>query len=187
MRALASVASGALLAVGVLAPLPAPAAPAAAYSPVSVAASTTVAARTARIDKARLRIPALGVNAGVIPVGVTRSGELAIGTSVTNVYRWGRGVRPGQRGSAVLAGHTWSRGDGVFDRLGALRRGARVLVGVHVFRVTRVRKVRSLSRSEVQGLYSDRGRSRLVLITCGDRNNTTGVYRSRILVYAEKV
>lgn len=136
---------------------------------------------------ARLVIPAIGVNAGMIPVGVNRRGELAIGRSVRDVYRWRHGVFPGQRGSAVLAGHTWSRGDGVFDRLGRLRRGDRIRVGAARFRVTRVQRVRSLTAEQVRELYSDRGAPRLVLITCGDRNNLTGIYRTRILVRARKV
>lgn len=132
----------------------------------------------------RLSVPAIGVDAGIVPVGVTRRGELAIGRSVRDVYRWRDGVVPGQDGSAVLAGHTWSKGAGVFDRLGRLEEGDRVAVGRNRFEVTRVRRVRDLSRSEVAALFSDRGKPRLVLITCGDRNNTTGVYRTRIIVHA---
>ena len=132
----------------------------------------------------RLSIPAIGVDAGIIPVGVTSAGHLAVGSSVRDVYRWRAGVLPGQQGSAVLAGHTWSKGPGVFDRLGALEVGDRVVVGRNRFLVTRVRRVREMSRSEVAALFSDRGKARLVLITCGDRNNLTGVYRSRIIVSA---
>ena len=84
----------------------------------------------------------------------------------------------------MLAGHTWSKGRGVFDRLGRLEAGDRVAVGRNRFEVTRVRRVADLSRSEVAALFSDRGKARLVLITCGDRNNTTGVYRTRIIVNA---
>ena len=133
----------------------------------------------------RLSIPAIGVNAGIIPVGVTKAGHLAIGRSVRDVYRWRRGVLPGQRGSAVLAGHTWSKGPGVFDDLGRLRPGNVVVVGRNRFVVTRVRKVTGLSRKAVAGLFSDRGKPRLVLITCGDRNDLTGVYRTRIIVNAK--
>jgi LPXTG-site transpeptidase (sortase) family protein len=132
----------------------------------------------------RLWIPAIGVNAGIIPVGVTRSGQLAVGRSVREVYRWRDGVLPGQAGSAVLAGHTWSQGPGVFDRLGRLEPGDRVHVGTSRFEVTRVRRVRDLSRRAVAALFSDEGRPRLVLITCGDRDNRTGVYRTRIIVNA---
>lgn len=132
----------------------------------------------------RLSIPAIGVDAGIIPVGVTRAGHLAIGRSVRDVYRWRDGVVPGQRGSAVLAGHTWSRGAGVFDDLGRLRPGNRVVVGRNRFEVTRVRRVTGMTRDAVAALFSDRGSPRLVLITCGDRNDTTGVYRTRIIVNA---
>ncbi len=141
-------------------------------------------ARTSAAMLGRLSIAAIGVEAGIIPVGVTKRGELAIGRSVRDVYRWREGVVPGQEGSAVLAGHTWSKGPGVFDRLGRLEVGDRVAVGRNRFEVTRVRRVRQMSRSEVAALFSDRGPARLVLITCGDRDNTTGVYRTRIIVNA---
>lgn len=149
-------------------------------------------ARTPEVDGraaalGRLSIPAIGVNAGIIAVGVTRAGHLAIGTSVRDVYRWRHGVLPGQRGSAVLAGHTWSKGPGVFDNIGRLKPGNRIIVGENRFKVTRVRKVTGLSREAVAALFSDRGRARLVLITCGNRNNLTGVYRTRIIVNAKMV
>ena len=76
------------------------------------------------------------------------------------------------------------KGPGVFDRLGRLRVGDRVVVGRNRFAVTRVRRVRDMSRRAVAALFSDRGGPRLVLITCGDRNNRTGVYRTRIIVNA---
>ena len=47
-----------------------------------------------------------------------------------------------------------------------------------------MRRVTRMSRQEVAQLFSDRGPARLVLITCGDRNNLTGVYRTRIIVDA---
>jgi len=143
--------------------------------------------RTATAALGRLSIPAIRVNAGIIGVGVTRSGHLAIGGSVRDVYRWRDGVLPGQAGSAVLAGHTWSKGPGVFDNLGSLRIGNLVIVGKNRFKVTRVRRVTGMSSQEVSQLFSDRGKARLVLITCGDRNNLTGVYRTRIIVNAKKL
>ena len=154
-------------------------APAGAYP---VVASPDTTARSAATG--RLAIPAIGVDAGIIPVGVTRAGHLAIGRSVRDVYRWRSGVLPGQPGSAVLAGHTWSKGPGVFDDLGRLRPGNVVVVGRHRFEVTRVRRVTGMTRTGVAALFSDRGKPRLVLITCGDRNDLTGVYRTRIVVNA---
>ena len=161
---------------------------------VVVGVAAPAGARPAPLDRGagsallgRLSIPAIGVDAGILAVGVTRSGHLAIGGSVRDVYRWRDGVLPGQEGSAVLAGHTWSQGHGVFDDLGSLRPGHRVTVGTNRFEVTRVRRVRGMSPEEVAALFSDRGRARLVLITCGDRNDLTGVYRTRIIVSAKKL
>ncbi len=157
---------------------------------VATAVAAPAGARPAEPDVAsrpalgRLSIPAIGVDAGILAVGVTRSGRLAIGNSVRDVYRWRDGVLPGQLGSAVLAGHTWSRGPGVFDDLGRLRPGNVVAVGRNRFEVTRVRRVTDMSPQAVADLFSDRGRARLVLITCGDRNDLTGVYRTRIIVSA---
>ena len=65
--------------------------------------------------------------------------------------------------------------------------GNLVVVGANRFKVTRVRKVTGMSRQAVAELFSDRGKPRLVLITCGDRNNLTGVYRTRIIVNAKLV
>lgn len=163
-----------LVAAAVLAGAPAGAGP--------LATSSEATTRPAALG--RLSISAIGVDAGIIPVGVTRAGHLAIGRSVRDVYRWRSGVLPGQPGSAVLAGHTWSKGPGVFDKLGRLRPGNLVVVGRNRFEVTRVRRVTGMSRSAVAGLFSDRGKPRLVLITCGDRNDLTGDYRTRIIVNA---
>ena len=71
--------------------------------------------------------------------------------------------------------------------LGRLRPGNRVVVGRNRFKVTRVRRVTGMSREAVAALFSDRGKPRLVLITCGDRNNLTGVYHTRIIVNARKL
>lgn len=137
---------------------------------------------------APLRVPKLGITgASIIPVGVDAGGHLAVGPSVRSVYTWRDGVRPGQRGSAVIAGHTWSKGAGVFDRLGSMKVRDRFSVGRANFKVTSVERVRSMSSKRVRELFSDRGPARVVLITCGDRSAATGVYASRILVYAKKV
>lgn len=137
---------------------------------------------------APLRVPKLGIRgASIIPVGIDAGGRLAVGPSVRSVYTWRSGVRPGQPGSAVLAGHTWSRGAGVFDNLGDMAVRDRFSVGRARFKVTRVQRVRSMSSRQVRELFSDRGPARVVLITCGDRSAATGVYASRILVHATLV
>lgn len=137
---------------------------------------------------APLRVPKLGIGgASILPVGIDGGGHLAVGPSVSAVYTWRDGPRPGQPGSAVIAGHTWSKGAGVFDDLARMRKGDRFSVGRVRFKVTMVEKVRRMSAKQVRELFSDRGPSRVVLITCGDRSSVTGVYASRILVHAAKI
>ncbi len=154
---------------------------------VAAPASAQTAEARVVLTSARLTIDAINVDAGIQSVGVTGSGHLAIGRSVRNVYGWRDGTVPGQPGSAVLSGHTWSKGNGVFDNLGKLHRGDVVNVGRKRFKVTRVSTVRAMSHKAVAALFSDRGPARLVLITCGDRNDSTGVYRTRIIVHAKKL
>lgn len=142
---------------------------------------------TRHSGRGTLSVPRLGIKgARIVPVGVNGAGGLAVGGNVRDVFTWRDGVRPGQPGSAVLAGHTWSRGDGVFDNLGQLRVGDRVRVGRVTFRVSRSQRVRGMSQRQVQRLFSDRGPARVVLITCGDRSAATGVYATRIIVTATR-
>lgn len=158
--------------------------------PTRAEAGETSAGRASEraLGIAPLRVPKLGIGgASIIPVGIDGGGHLAVGPSISAVYTWRNGPRPGQPGSAVIAGHTWSKGDGVFDNLATLRKGDRFSVGRVNFRVTMVEKVRKMSGRQVRELFSDRGPSRVVLITCGDRSSVTGVYASRILVHAAKV
>jgi hypothetical protein len=54
----------------------------------------------------RLRIPAIGVDAPVLPVGVQSGGGLAIPPDPADVGWWAGGGFPGQpTGAVVLAGH----------------------------------------------------------------------------------
>ncbi|MGN0063727.1 MAG: class F sortase [Nocardioides sp.] len=177
MRAgLAATTSSALLVIGLLG---VPAATATADGPALERSGAAAAGQ-------RVRIARISVDAPVKAVGLRDDGSLAVGGSATTVYRWKDGVVPGQRGSAVLAGHTWEAGDGVFDHLSSLRRGNVVRVGKHRFKVTRKQRVRSLSDEQIAALYADTGRPRIVLITCGDRDDA-GTYHSRILVRARKI
>lgn len=139
----------------------------------------------------RLVVPKLHIRAAVEPLGKTASGAQAVPDSVSNVAWWKHGWLPGQLGNAVFAGHTWSQGDGVFDRLEALRRGDAVKVrNLHgkwlTFRVTRVDRdvAPNLSADKVAAIYTDRtDKPGVALITCGDFSG--GTYHSRIVVYAQ--
>jgi len=155
----------------------------------SPATAASAPARATRLD-----IPAIGVHAAVIEVGMS-GGAQAVTPSAHVVFHWRHGVVPGRRGSAVLAGHTCifapsCAGHGVFNRLGSLRHGnlIHVRVGKHTltFKVTSVHRHAHPSAKQVRSMYSTSGPSRLVLFTCGDPHSD-GEYGSHVVVRAKRV
>jgi hypothetical protein len=122
----------------------------------------------------RVRLPALGVDAPVAPVGVDDRGRMEVPFDVAMVgwYRFGPG--PGAAaGSAVLSGHVddSEQGYGAFHRLGGLAPGDPVEVdladgGVVAYRVETVTRVpkAQLPTGEV---FDRDGAPRLTLVTCG--------------------
>jgi LPXTG-site transpeptidase (sortase) family protein len=102
------------------------------------------------------------------------------------------GPRPGETGSAVIAGHYgWRKGaPAVFDGLRALAKGDKLFVegrdGIAVVFI--VRKVMTYGEnddaSDVFG--SSDGRAHLNLITCeGVWNKASGSYSNRLVVFAD--
>ncbi|WP_416955522.1 class F sortase [Nocardioides sp. T5] len=138
-----------------------------------------------------LRIPALGLYAPVVTVGLDARGALVPPADPRVVGWWEAGARPGSaRGTAVLAGHTVHDGGGVFDDLAGLQPGDTI----EVFTDRRaldftVRSVRDLGRAELAAragrLFATAGAPGLVLVTCTDwdgeryRGNTVVVARVR--------
>ena len=182
MSALTGVVVGALLLLaGAFWPAPnqvssSPAAVAAVADPAPAprvtAASSTPRPGTAPVG---LRIPALGVDVPVLPVGVDRdSGGMAIPEDVATVgwYRYGSG--PGAAaGSAVLSGHVDDReqGYGAFHKLGDLAPGDPVTVdladgGVVAYRVEAVSRFPKTDLP-VGEVFARDGAPRLTLVTCG--------------------
>ncbi len=105
---------------------------------------------------------------------------------------YGRGPRPGEAGSAVIAGHRGYRtGTAVFDELHALRPGDLVHVfdeagGTVAFRVRESRRYRPWSRRSEVFSASD-GRY-LNLITCaGEWDPAAGTHTERLVVFCEAV
>lgn len=126
-----------------------------------------------------IRIPSIGVQAPVVP------GNL--GGSIHKVY----GSVP-QLGSSVLIGHSYIRGGrgqgGVFDRLPQVRPGHRIFVGRREFVATKTVKVSVPQyRKMLPRLNSVRGERRVALVTCTNRNDSTGVYTKRLIVFTRLV
>lgn len=150
-------------------------------------AATTVAPE-------RLAIPALGLTARVVPVGV-RGDELDVPSDggVVGWYRFGPGL-DAPAGSMVIAGHvdTVERGRGAFFRLRELTPGARIeLAGGD----GRVRPYRVVAREEyrksavpLERFFARDGATRVALVTCGGPfDEKTRHYRDNVVVTAEPV
>jgi sortase (surface protein transpeptidase) len=140
-----------------------------------------------------LVIPAIGVRTPLVKLGRTPQGTLQVPPS-TSVAGWYTGSpRPGQIGSAVIAGHIDSyAGPGVFFRLRLLRPGDRVYVlradrSLAVFRVT-AEHTYPKDHFPTQAVYGPEPDAELRLITCGGVfDPATGSYLSNVVVYASEV
>jgi sortase (surface protein transpeptidase) len=142
---------------------------------------------------ARIEIPAIGVRAPVIRLGLNRDGSLEVPRRWGDTGWWSGGSRPGEPGPAVIAGHVDSKsGPAVFYRLGELRRGDRIRVlrrdGTAAdFAVRRLERhpKDAFPTAEVYGRTSGPA---LRLITCGGAfDRSSGHYTDNTIVFADPV
>ena len=142
----------------------------------------------------RIRVPALGVDSVVDPVGVAPDGQMALPDDVDRVGWYRFGPVPGADGSAVVAGHVDDReqGLGVLAPLREAAVGTEVVLTDAAGTTTRWR-VASRELITKQALPLDRlfvrtGPPRLTLITCGGPFLPEfGSYRDNVVVVAEPV
>ncbi|MFI1996272.1 class F sortase [Actinoplanes sp. NPDC020271] len=167
--------------------------PSAADTRVPIA-DGTVPAVTAVDRPARLRVPALGLDAAVDAVGIDpATGEFAVPPRVDRVgwYRYGPGFSA-DAGSIVIAGHVDSaaEGKGAFFRLGSLGDGDRITLTSddgkeRQFDVVARERYRKTA-IPLQKYFARDGAVRLTLITCGGPfDSKTRHYRDNVVVTAE--
>jgi hypothetical protein len=137
-----------------------------------------------------LTIPAIGVKAPIVNLGLNRNGTLQVPSSTTAVGWYTNSPRPGTTGSAVIAGHVDSRsGPGIFFWLRTMHRGERIYVRradgtLAVFTVTAVRTY-AKARFPTAMVYGPVPDAELRLITCGGTfDYARGSYLSNVVVYA---
>jgi len=137
----------------------------------------------------RLQLPAAGVDAAVVPVGVGPGRELAVPGDVHLLGWWSSGPLPGSpAGTVVIDGHVDDRGGP-----GALFRLARTPVGSALVLQTpagvlryAVQARRLYGKDQLPGdLFTAAGRPRLVLVTCGGPfDRASGHYQDNVVLYA---
>ncbi|HXL95451.1 MAG TPA: class F sortase, partial [Streptosporangiaceae bacterium] len=140
-----------------------------------------------------VRIPAIGVDARIIPLGLGPDDIVNVPPLTTPMLTswFDGGVTPGQAGPAVLFGHVDSAvtGPAVFYRLGDLRPGNLVYVtrADHRTAVFQVDAVDLYSENSFPdtAIYASTAAPVLRLITCGGQFDTkTHLYLDRTVAYA---
>lgn len=143
---------------------------------------------------ARLRIPAIDVDAPVMDVGLDVEGWIeAPPPQDPNLAGWYQnGISPGQRGTAVVVGHVDNlSGPAVFYSLGSIDKGRHIEVSrldgkTAVFEVY---GVEVYSKGDFPGprVYGDTGQPELRVITCGGGYSKASGYDGNVVVFARMV
>jgi sortase (surface protein transpeptidase) len=143
----------------------------------------------------RIQIPALKVNAPIIPAAVDSAGALAVPANVVQAAWFQAGNAPGQPGTAIIAAHVDFQGAlGLFNGLHTLPRGAAIYVTdasghVRVFHATTGTLASKSDPSTVESLAAAAakpGQPRLALITCGgDLNYAKHSYYDNFVLLAD--
>ena len=139
-----------------------------------------------------VRVPALGIEAQLQPLGLDRHARLR-SPAYGQAGWYADGAEPGEPGAAVIAGHVDSAtGPDVFATLARARRGQRVLVNlrdgtVSAFRVVDVARFPQ-REFPTHRVYADARRPVLRLITCGgEYDEAAGRYLDNVVVFAMSV
>ena len=142
----------------------------------------------------RLVIPAMQLDTVVESVGLTPQGEMGVPKGSVDVAWFDLGPRPGQRGSAVIAGHYgWKDGiAAAFDHLSALRVGNELYVVDEKGATTTfiVRDIRDYDQyADASGIFSSTdGKAHLNLITCeGVWSGALKSYAKRLVVFTDRM
>lgn len=141
----------------------------------------------------RLKIPSINVDAAVERVGLTSKGAMDVPKDRNNIAWFDPGTRPGDKGSAVVAGHLdWKNGQkAVFENLNKLRPGDFLYVetdsGQSVSFAVRESRVYDLEADTDEIFSSDDG-AHLNLITCdGSWDKSQNSYTKRLVVFTDIV
>jgi sortase A len=161
--------------------------PTPAVTPVVVPPSPTYA------RPVRLRIPKLGVDAPIDAVGDDKNGAMASPKGPARAGWYELGTRPGERGSAVIAGHSGYRDNraAIFDELASLAPGDTVTVidreGAEI--AFAVRETRQFDpEADAAAVFARADDRYLNLVTCtGAWSESAGSRTRRLVVFAVAV
>lgn len=136
-----------------------------------------------------IRIPKIGLDTSILPVGLGPSGAIAMPEVFDRVGWYDKSPTPGERGPAVIVGHVDSpQNIAVFWRLRELLPGDTIRIGrqdgtTAVFKVSVIAQF-TQDRFPTPSVYGNINYAGLRLITCGGTfNAATGHYDHNTVVY----
>lgn len=175
-----------------------------AVSPLQLVAAPTVVVPDIFIPKVevipktvysapvRIEIPKLSITTPVIPAGLTKDNAMDIGKDIEKTAWYKLGPKPGEKGSAVIAGHYgWINGQGaVFNNLHTLQAGDKLSVydekGLIVNFVVRETRKYGLGADAIDVFKSTDEKAHLNIITCnGSWNYSHQTYSDRLVVFSD--
>jgi hypothetical protein len=160
--------------------------------PSSTSGPVVEAGPLARSTPVRLRIAAIGVDSGLMDLGLRADGSLEVPPSGFPAGWYTGGPTPGELGPAIIAGHIDWNGPGVFYDLHNLKPGDQVTVtradgSQPAFRVTRVAQFPK-DQFPTKLVYGNIDHAGLRLITCGGSfNSQSGHYEDNIVAFADLI
>ncbi|MEK7575455.1 MAG: class F sortase [Patescibacteria group bacterium] len=141
----------------------------------------------------RLKIPKIKVNSAIEQVGIKSTGAMEAPQGRTSVGWFKLGVRPGDKGTAVIAGHYgWKNSlSAAFDNVSKLQKGDTISVedasGKSVVFIVRKIQIYSEDDDAADVFSSKDGKVHLNLITCdGVWDSIKKSYSNRLVVFADK-
>jgi LPXTG-site transpeptidase (sortase) family protein len=140
----------------------------------------------------RILVPSLGIDAPVIASAIDlKQGVLGVPADIHKTGWWADGATPvDQTGTVVIAGHVDSAaaGAGAFFPLKQARRGTliEVTTAAGQTKTYKVVSVQTMLKKDLPtGIWSQKGRNRLVVVTCGGPfDPATKHYRDNVVVTA---
>jgi len=173
------------------APAPTSARPAEPSSSLSVEQVGPGAAVLPASAPVRVVVPSIGVDSGLLDLGLQADGTLEVPPDGTSAGWYTDAPTPGELGPAVIAAHVdWQGRPGVFHRLRDVRPGEEISVlredgTTAVFLVTTVEQF-AKDEFPTQTVYGDIDHAGLRLITCGGAfDGSARSYVDNVVVFAE--
>lgn len=171
-------------------------APVTSQSTAPSATATLAATTPAVINRGlpvRLDIPKLTISTKIEYMGLTKSGEIAVPSNIHDVGWYKYGALPGNKGSAVIAGHLDGlKGEpGVFTDLNKLQKGDTFSVTDAKDQTAHfvVRELRTYDQHEQPDeVFKSTDGAHLNLITCsGAWDKEQRHFTKRLVVFADQV